>query len=207
MNLQQAMQNYAVIVVAHILSSLSGSEKKRINNVILFGSIAQMRSSEESDVDIFFDTDAPKTFQTRLRSRINKIIDELKITPRALEFKIKKIDNEINVIVGKLDEWNDLQRSIASDGIILYGKYQPKTSSEELYVIFSWENLGKSKGAVLNKFYGYKIGKRRYPGLIEKIRGIKLGRGTIMVRSENRQIIIDVLEKYGIDYSMFEVWK
>ena len=53
MNLQQAMQNYAVIVVAHILSSLSGSEKKRINNVILFGSIARGDYDEESDVDIF----------------------------------------------------------------------------------------------------------------------------------------------------------
>ncbi len=206
MSIQQGRYNYSILASAHMMAGLPESDRRRIKNIILFGSVAQMRAYEDSDVDIFIDTDAPETVKKRIRSSANKIIDEWKSTQEALEFKMKRIDNPVNISIGKLDEWEDIQRSVASTGIVLYGKYSGKIRVKELHVIFSWENLGKSKGSILNKFYGYKSGKKRYPGLIEKVHGKKLGRGTIMIPVKNKDAVMDVLEKHGIDYSMFEVW-
>ncbi|MBI3190128.1 nucleotidyltransferase domain-containing protein [archaeon] len=206
MTMHDDMLSYAITSSAYIISSMSYSDRKKIKNVILFGSVAQMRTHEESDVDIFFDTDAPQTVQNRIKTSINKMTGQWKMTQDALRFKMKKIDNDINVTVGNLDEWADLHRSIASSGIVLYGKYVSKQLSKTMHIIFSWENLGKNKGAILNKLYGYKSGKKYYSGLLEKNHGKKLGRGTIMIPADKKEIITDMFEKYGIDYSMFEVW-
>jgi len=206
MTLQYDTLSYAITSVAYIVSSMPAHDRKKIMNIVLFGSVAQMRAHEESDVDIFFDTDAPATSQNKIKTSINKAIGNWKTTQEALRFKMKKVDNNINVIVGRLDEWTELHRSIASSGIVLYGRYVSKRLSKTMHIIFSWENLGKNKGAILNKLYGYKAGKKRYPGLLEKHHGKKLGRGTVMVPADKKEIVMSVFEKYGIDYSMFEAW-
>ena len=73
--------------------------------------------------------------------------------------------------------------------------------------ILSWEKSGKAKGALLNKIYGYKVRGKRYPGILEKMGGTKLGHGTIMVPAEHKDVFISVLEKYKVNYSRREVWE
>ena len=201
------IKRYSISAAGYILSSLSENELSSIQYVILFGSVAGGTASEESDVDLFFDYDAPKSRQLKLRSKINKICDAFYLTNVALRFKLNKVDNEINVIVGKLSEWKELSRSISSNGIILYGKFSKIPPETKAYTIFAWENLGKEKGAFLNKIYGYKVKKKKYPGLLKKIGGKRLGKASIIIPAEKRDNITQILEGYKINYSRYDVWK
>ena len=197
---------YAVLASAHLISCLSEGELKRVRNVLLFGSTARFSALEESDIDVFFDVSAPKRFQLNLRAKINKAAERFYLTSAALEFKSRGIDNELNVKVGRLEEWKDLTQSISSNGIILYSKYTAKPQGIKAYTILSWETPGRFKGALLNKIYGYKANNKRYPGLLEKTKGVKLGKATIMVPAQSRDVFINVMEKYGINYSRHDVW-
>ena len=206
-SLQFEIFQYAVVAAAYIISRLSRNEVKHVRNVLLFGSVARFAASEDSDVDIFVDVSAPKKFQLGLRAELNKSADQFYLTNDALEFKSKGIDNELSIKVGKLEEWEDVAQSISSHGIILYGKQTVKPPGTGAYSIISWEKPGKSKGALLNKIYGYKAGKKRYPGLLEKNKGIKLGKAVIMVPAHDRDVFIDAMEKYRINYSRRDVWE
>lgn len=197
---------YAVLAAAYLLSGISESELKRVHNVLLFGSAASFSASRESDVDIFFDVSASKRFQLGLRAKLNKAADQFYLTPAALEFKSRGIDNELSIKVGKLEEWDELAKSISSNGILLYGKYTSMPPHTNGYVILSWESP-RNRGAMLNKLYGYKANNKRYPGMLEKNKGIKLGRAVIMVPAQSKDIFINVLEKYKVNYSRHDVWE
>lgn len=197
---------YAVLAAAHLVSSLTEIELKRVNNVLLFGSTARFAASEESDIDIFFDVSASKRFQLALRAKLNRAAEQFCLTNAALELKSKGVYNELSIKTGKLQEWKELEQSISVHGIVLYSKYTAKPSGIKAYTILSWETPGKFKGALLNKIYGYKAYNKRYPGLLKKVKGIKLGRATIMVPAQNKDVFIDVLEKYKVNYSRHDVW-
>lgn len=197
---------YSMYAGAHLIESLSGEEIKKIKNVVLFGSVAMGTAGKESDVDIFFDADLPEKSRLALRSKLNKAGEAFYLTNKALEFKLNGIENELSIKIGRLQEWAGLAQSISSNGIILFQNYASKPSEAKAYTILSWEKIGKAKGAVLNRFYGYKSGKKFYQGLIKKSKGIKIGKGTIMVPAENRTIFIEILEKYKINYSRYDVW-
>ena len=199
------IHRYAVLAVAHLISSLSERELKRVRHVLLFGSTARFAASEESDIDVFFDVSAPKSFQLALRARLNKAAGQFYLTNTALAFKAKGIDNEVSVRVGILVEWTELAQSIASHGLILYSKYIAKPPALSAYTIVSWKSP-KNRGALLNKLYGYTANHTRYPGLLEKNKGIKLGKATIMVPAQSKDSFIDVLEKYKVNYFRRDVW-
>lgn len=196
--------HYATLAAAHLISSLSKGELKHVRNVLLFGSAAHFAASEESDVDVFFDVSASKTFQLALRAKLNKAGEQFYLTPAALGFKSKGIDNEVSIKVGKLEEW-ELAKSIASNGIVLYSKYSAKPPDTKAYTILSWESP-KNKGALLNKIYGYRANNKHYPGLLEKTKSMKLGKAVIMVPAQSRDVFIDVMEKYKVNYSRYDIW-
>src|SRR3989344_2033251 len=105
---QHDVLKYAILAAAYLVANLSDIELKRVRTVLLFGSTARFAADEESDVDVFFDVSASKKIQNALRAKLNKTAEEFSLTNAALEFKAKNIDNEINVKVGKLEEWDDL---------------------------------------------------------------------------------------------------
>ncbi len=197
---------YAVLAGAHLLSELSASELGRVRQVVLFGSAARLAATEESDIDLFFDTDAPERVRKALRAKLAAAADRFALTNAALRLKSAGVANEISVRVGRLEEWESLAQSIASYGIVLYGAYTAKPRGLAAYTVLSWEAPGKAKGALLNKLYGYVAKGKRYPGLLEKKGGVKLGRATILVPARERGAFIGVLEHYRVDYSRRDVW-
>ncbi|MBI4896683.1 MAG: nucleotidyltransferase domain-containing protein [Candidatus Aenigmarchaeota archaeon] len=197
---------FAVRATAFLVSTLSEQELRHVHRVILFGSAARLSATEESDIDLFFDVDGSKQLLRALRSKLNKAADEYGLTNEALSFKSQGVDNELSIKIGNLNAWKDLANSMPSQGIVLYSKYTAKPETVQAYTMLSWSVAGKYRGALLNKLYGYRAANKLYPGLLEKIDGRRIGRGVIMVPAESRDIVIDALEKYRVNYSRIDMW-
>ena len=193
---------YASYFVSYLLNELK--DFSNIKNIILFGSVSSGKATKDSDVDIFIDIEKENK---KFKNMINKIVEGFYKSREALIFKNKGIDNKINVIVGKLDEWKDLRASIESTGLVLYGHYIPAGKIEgRKYLIISWDNIGKNRGAYLNKMYGFKVKDKVYKGVIELTNGKKLGKSTIMIPVEYRDKIYYLLKKYNVDAKITEVY-
>ena len=108
------LKSYASYFVSYFLDNLNNVNFEKI---ILFGSVAREEATKESDIDIFIEI---KKENKKLEIEIKKILENFYKSREALLFKAKRIDNKINLIIGKLEEWKDLRDSIENTGIILY---------------------------------------------------------------------------------------
>jgi predicted nucleotidyltransferase len=192
---------YASYFVSYLLKELKNDEN--VKSIILFGSVAKGESAKDSDVDIFVDVKKKsKTFERG----VGKILEKFYKSRESLIFKNKLIDNKINVIVGRLNEWKELKKSIESTGIILYGRHGFSERGEKKQAIIFWDGIKKNRGAFLNKLYGFSVKGKRYKGVIENFNGKKIGKSSIMVPIEFREEIVKLLKKYGVNAKIIEVY-
>ena len=91
-----------------------------VKSVILFGSVANNTFDRESDIDLFIETDKKSA------DKIQNLLELYEKTEEYEKFRLEGIENRIAAKIGNLKEWGELKRSIISNGIILYGKYQGK---------------------------------------------------------------------------------
>ncbi len=201
------VKRYALLACAHMLAELPERLLARVRAAVLFGSVAAGTATVESDIDLFFDTDAPKTVQQELRSALARAADGFALSRAALGIKLRGGAREVSVIVGRLAERPELSRSIAANGIVLYGPYARPPGEPRPLTLLAWEHAGKARGALQNKFSGYQAGRKRYPGLLEKLGGEKVGPATILVPAERRKPFIAALERYQVSYARRDVWE
>ena len=179
-------------------------KEKKINRIILHGSVARGDFDEESDIDLFVDSDE------KIEKRVQKILDNYYKTKKYQDWKLKGVENEISIIVGKLDgdEWKNLKRSIINTGIMLYGKYKAEADKINQYVLFSFENIKPNKKRVLifRKLFGFKVGKKSYPGLIEKMNTIRIGKGVLLVPIEYVNKLKEYLQNKKVKFRLFDLW-
>ncbi len=174
-----------------------------ISTIILFGSAAKGDASTESDIDIFIEVERKSK---NIEGKIAQITEKFYKSREALLFKVKGIDNKINVIVGKLAEWTELRKSVESTGIILYGKYIPTGGSGRKFALIFWEVIGKNRGAFLNKLYGFNFNKKRYSGLLEKNEGRKVGKSSIMIPVEHSQEVLKLIQHHKVKAKIVEIY-
>src|SRR3989338_10400480 len=122
MMMNNSMRKYAIAASCFILKEIH-DKLDEINGVILFGSAAQGRAGKDSDIDLFFDTEAGESRRRELSSRVRHAISEFHLSNEALKFKMEGISNEISFIIGSLPEWKDIRRGMSSTGMVLYAKY------------------------------------------------------------------------------------
>jgi predicted nucleotidyltransferase len=196
------IQAYASYFASYLLKNTKNMDK--ILNVILFGSVAKGEAGKNSDIDIFIEAkNKTKSFENEIDTLINQFYK----TNEALLFKSKGIDNKINTIIGKLDDWKELKKSIESTGIVLYGKYIAKSfTGGRKYAILSWDKIGKNRGAFLNKIYGFNSEGKKYAGILEKFNGKKIGKSSIIIPIENKDEIIPLFKDYKVDARIIEVY-
>ncbi len=200
-------KNYAVSAVSYTLQNLPEKWTNKITSIILFGSVAQGRATDESDVDLFFDAGLGKTQGKNLKKTLDKIIEDFYLSKIALQYKLEGVDNKISIAVGNLDEWY-LKSSIISTGIVLFGRYKSGVEKSRLKqnFIISWDPPQKNRGAFLNKLYGYSVKKKRYPGMAARYNCTKIGKSAIIVPSEHKDKFTDHMEKYGVGYQIMEIF-
>jgi len=195
------LKSYASYFVSYVLMNLKNIEN--IEKIILFGSVAKNETDKESDVDIFIEL---KKENKKIKNEIEKLLSDFYKSREALLFKIKGIDNKINLIIGKFNEWKELKKSIESTGVILYGRYVSSSISGKKYAIFFWNKIEKNRGAFLNKIYGFKVKNKTYKGLLENLNGKKIGKSSIMIPIEYREDIIKLLKKYKVNAQIIEIY-
>jgi len=191
--------SYAMDFVSYLID-----KEKKINRIILHGSVARGDFDEESDIDLFVDS------YEKIEKRVQKILDNYYKTKKYQNWGLKGIDNEISIIVGKLDggEWKNLKRSVMNTGIMLYGKYKAEADKINHYVLFSFENIKPNKKRVLifRKLFGFKVGKKSYPGLIEKMNTIRVGKGVLLVPIEYANELKKYFQNKKVKVKLFDLW-
>jgi predicted nucleotidyltransferase len=184
---------YAMDFASFLIEMIDYKELKRI---ILFGSAARNEANEKSDVDLFIESDSKS-----IEKEIKKIKDDFFSSRRYKDYwHLKGINNDINISVGKIDDWKNLKNSIISNGILLYSKYYDSPANGKYKTLLYWENVKpeSKRVAVSKRLFGYKKGKKRYTGLIQKYNGEKLGKGIIAVLSENEFAFLKLFKEMKI---------
>ena len=181
--------------------------KIKVNEIILFGSVARGDFGKESDIDLFFDVDNDNQEEEIKKVLDNELIKFFK-SKIAETWSLIGIKNGISIKVGKLNEWK-LKRSIISDGIVLYGKYKELPRGIEKFIYFNIKpikNIAK-RNKIIRILFGRKEENYSNEGVINKFKGSRLTPTSFLISSEYLKDIMDLLSKEKIDYSFFEVWK
>jgi len=146
----------------------------------------------------------------KIDKKIDKAVDSYYKIKKFREWELKGIKNKFSCIIGNLDseEWKDLKRSIINTGIILYGKYKAETEKINQYVLFSFENIKPEKKRILifRKLFGFKIGKKYYPGLSEKINAVKTGKGSLLVPIEHANELKNYFQGKKVTVKVYDLW-
>lgn len=203
--------NYNLIAYALDFSSFLLEKMKKdsdkISQIILFGSITRGQEEKESDIDLFIDI-TDKNIEKRINEIKNQFFESVKTKKYWVPLGIK---NEINLSIGKLNEWTELQRSIIANGIVIYGKYKEKPETDAFYLFVVSPGKDRNKNlSVWREMYGYsqKINKKTYikEGLIKEFGGKKLARGVFIIPIEHAQKISDFLRKKSFNFQLIPFW-
>ncbi len=194
-------KQYASYYVSYLLTNFP--DISLFQRIILFGSATRDQATKKSDIDIFIEVEKKSK---NLENNIEVLTESFYTSKEGLLFKIKNIDNKINVIVGKLNDWPDLKRSIESTGIILFGHYGSSDKDGKKQCIITWDKIGKNRGAFLNKLYGVTIKGKRYQGLIQKWEGKKLGKSGIMIPIMHTPEFLKLITQYKVNAKIIEVY-
>lgn len=182
--------------------------------VVLFGSVAKEKEKKDSDIDLFVVMDT--------KGDVDSLKDTEKIKNATFELE-RKYDRDIQLLITNRDydrvEDYTVQK-IFGEGIILYARSPEITMNGirvELFSFVSYDLSGlthSEKMRFRNELYGYntmrKYKKKTYKnikqGLLEKLSGIKIGLGTVMVPKHALAPLEKMLEAYKIVYKEREAW-
>lgn len=201
--------NYKLIAYAQDFASFliqNFKEADKIKSIILFGSVARGEAEKDSDIDIFVETDEKQ------EQEINKLKEKFYSSIKFKKYwNLFGIKNEINLSIGNLKDWGDLNRSIISNGIVLFGKYNDKVKTNP-YVLFSI-SPGKDRNkniSVWRELYGYsqKVKNKEYikAGLIKEYQGEKLANGVVIIPIENSSKLSGFLKNNKFNFKMIPFW-
>ena len=192
---------YASYFVSYLLKNLRKIDN--IKRIILFGSVARDQATKESDIDLFIDL---KKQNKKLEKEIEKTLEDFYKSREALIFKSKGVDNKINMIISKTEEWPNLKKNIESDSIVLYGNYISSEKNGKKFAIIFWSGIGKNRGAFLNRVYGFKAKGKRYSGFLELHGGKKIGKSAIIIPIDTKNEMLNLIKHYKVNAKIIEVY-
>ena len=179
---------------------------KKVNRVILFGSVARGNFDEQSDIDLFIDSD------DHISEEFEKILSFFEKTETHRKWELKGLKQKVSLKVGNLDEWKSLKRSIISDGILLYGKFEQTPEETKQYSLFElkFDKISRNKKVALwRRLYGHnqKVNKKIYStkGKVYEFGGKRVDKG-IVVPAKKVIEAIDFLNKEKIKYTIRDIW-
>lgn len=193
--------SYAADFVSYMLSS-KDIEGHKIRSIILYGSVARGDFTKESDIDIFVDCENPEAIEKKIGQMAISFLDSIWFK----KWKRLGIKNNISVITGNVEEWKDLKPSMASNGIVLYGRYSPLQKGKRAVILTFAAIRPEPKRVFINrKLFGYMRYKKRYAGILEEAGAEKLAPGCIMVPVRNVKPVLSFLRSQKVQVNIREI--
>ena len=196
--------SYAIDFVSFFIQNTKNLEK--LNSIILFGSVPRKEANKKSDIDLFFDAkENEDIIEKEVEEVKSKFYDSIKFKNY---WKLFGINNEINVIVGKIKDWK-LKETMLGSSLILYTNYSPKLEEGKNKAIIFWQNIkdGSKRVMLSRKIFGFKYYKFNYPGLLEKHGGIKLGTNVILINTEDLNFFLKEFRLYKVKARILSVFE
>lgn len=175
-----------------------------IRGIILFGSVARGEADNQSDIDLFIDIDKA---EPQKEKEIRRITEKFYQSKSYELWKQKGMLLSLSIKVGNLDQWKDLKRSIASEGIVLYGRYRSDIKLES-YLLLSFQpikNIAR-RNRIIRTLFGRNEANYAQKGLLREAGGNILSPTTFIVKSTNSGEIMEFLKKEKVDFRLFEIW-
>ncbi len=185
-----------------------------IDSIILFGSLATLTFTEESDIDlcILF---KEGTKREREDFIFEKLLD--------LEKKINKSIQGVFIFPEDIQNWDkSFIENVLAEGKLIFGnshyydffiKYL-KLEPFQLITLNLRDMDNSDKMKIKRILYGYKT-KKTYSnkiysynkeGLVQKLNGIRLGRGSFIIPENHITMIIKKLSSFNIKVSSYRIW-
>jgi len=186
-------------VIDQIVEKLSG--KKEVLAIILYGSFARGDFGPRSDVDIFVIVE-----NTSAIEKVENCILEIK-TERTIQPIIRSLD--------KIKETDSgLLKNIFQQGKIIFLRRNldiPVSLMLSLkpyrLITFNLSNLDQKTKTKFNyALYGVKKKNYEYKGILEKNKGRKVSKGSILIPEETWNNLKEFFDSYSIDVKVEEVW-
>lgn len=198
--------SYLYDFISDLMNSLNN---KKINQIILFGSVAKNDFDKDSDIDLFIDTDEDIEKEYK-----NALFNFEKRSERT--WKLKEIDLPINSIRDNLkkEKWGNLKKEISSNGIVLYGKYkkEEKELEHKILINYSIKKLNiNQKMKIIRELNGYKNikNKKEYiqKGLIEKTNSKRIDTNTIITKYDYLYDFKKLFKDNKLNYTIKDIWE
>lgn len=184
-----------------------------VRRIIFFGSVVRGDFSKNSDLDLFIDLHSPSD-QKKIQELLKREIDKFELRCERT-WLLRGINLPIKVLVGDLQQerWKELREEILNYGKTVYGRFEQKPEQLEPKALIQYhlkKLSAKDKMSFLRELYGYATlkGRKKYlqKGLIQEIKGEKIGPNVLLVDSENIVKVRKLCQEYNLDCLVREVW-
>ncbi len=190
------------------------SKYEEIESIVLFGSLASGKFNEESDIDIciLFKRNTPKMLENTIFDYFLSLGKDLNRSIQCVFFFLEDINNWDTIFI----------ENILAEGQLLYGNsnyYEIliKTLEFKPYQIITLNlralnNSAKMKikrilyGYKTTKKYSEKLYKYKKDGIVKKLEGMKIGRGSFIIPEKVLIMVENKLKEFDIKFSNFRVW-
>ncbi|MGB9759702.1 MAG: nucleotidyltransferase domain-containing protein [Thermoproteota archaeon] len=188
-------QEYDLSKLIEAISSIN-----EVIAIILFGSVARGDYDEYSDYDllvVFKD-------KSSMWKRWNEVFEKAGELKLLLHMIPKSLDEFLNSEPTFLEE-------IFKHGKLLYSKYpfqsymKPLNLKRMYLLVYNMRNLKqKDKMKLFYRLYGKR--KNKDKGLVNKLGGLRVNNGCIIVPEENIETILRVLREHGAETKIFKIY-
>lgn len=180
-----------------------GIKSSDIKSIFLFGSVARGDFDEESDMDIFINTDKNNEKELIKFSKI--ALKNFYKSDEGKKFALFGAENSISVKCGNIEKWG-LFDSIKSEGLVLYSSsISPFFRKYFLVEMKPVSDISK-RNKIIRKLAGRKEKNRKEKGLVEQIGGQVLDSRHYIVPAEKISSITKVLSKENAIFEIREIW-
>lgn len=195
--------SYAQAFVSFLMKSRVGKE---INEIVLFGSVARGDIDKESDIDLFIEIrDEKKTneVEKKIDTELGKFLD----SKFSDTWRHRGIRNNISYKIGILEKW-ELERSVISDGITLYGKYRKLPKGLKQFSLFYFKPIKNvtKRNRVVRMLFGREEQHYNNEGLVKQVGGETLSPRSFVIPINHADEVISILDREKIDYNISEIF-